>query len=112
MIRYITLFCLALLTAFGCANDSSSDKLVNVILINIDDLGWADLSVQGSTYYETHHIDGLASAGIRFTDAYAAASVCSPTRSAIMTGSYQACIWITISLRTEYQDTETSLSSI
>jgi len=104
MIRYITLFCLALLTAFGCANDSSSDKLVNVILINIDDLGWADLSVQGSTYYETPHIDGLASAGIRFTDAYAAASVCSPTRSAIMTGRYPARIGITDWIRSEFQE--------
>src|SRR5690625_6296423 len=103
MIRYITLFCLALLTAFGCANDSSSDKLVNVILIKIDDLGWADLSVQWSTYYGTPHIDGLASVGIRFTDAYAAASVCSPTRSAIMTGRYPARIGITDWIRSEFQ---------
>jgi arylsulfatase A len=62
----------------------------NFILINVDDLGWTDLGCFGSEIYETPNIDGLAENGIRFTDAYAACAVCSPTRAAIMTGRYPA----------------------
>ncbi|MFQ6038634.1 MAG: sulfatase-like hydrolase/transferase, partial [Candidatus Aminicenantales bacterium] len=67
----------------------------NVILINVDDLGWADLSCYGSSYHETDHIDSLAARGMRFTDAYAACAVCSPTRASILTGRYPARIGIT-----------------
>ncbi|MEQ8211447.1 MAG: sulfatase [Lacipirellulaceae bacterium] len=62
----------------------------NVLLIVADDLGWTDLSCYGSTFYETPHLDGLAAEGVRFTDAYAACPVCSPTRAAIQTGMYPA----------------------
>lgn len=48
----------------------------NIIYINADDLGWADLSCQGSTYYESPNIDRLAKQGMRFTDAYAPAANC------------------------------------
>src|SRR5882724_7208668 len=58
----------------------------NVILIVIDDLGWADLSCYGSKLHLTPRLDGMAAGGIRFTQAYAACPVCSPTRAAIMTG--------------------------
>ncbi|MCS5565719.1 MAG: sulfatase [Methylococcales bacterium] len=67
----------------------------NVVLILIDDLGWKDLGCYGSTYYQTPHIDRLASGGMRFTDAYAACNVCSPTRAAIMTGKYPARLLLT-----------------
>lgn len=67
----------------------------NFILINVDDLGWADLSCYGSGYYETPHIDRLAAQGMRFTDGYASCAVCSPTRASIMTGRYPARIGIT-----------------
>lgn len=60
----------------------------NVILIVADDLGWKDLSCQRSGFYKTPHIDRLASEGVRFTRAYAACSVCSPTRAALLTGRY------------------------
>ena len=53
----------------------------NVILILVDDLGWADLGCSGSTFYETPNIDRLAKDGLRFTQAYAACTVCSPTRA-------------------------------
>ena len=56
----------------------------------VDDLGWSDLGVYGSTFYETPHIDKLAKEGTQFTDAYAACPVCSPTRASIMTGKYPA----------------------
>jgi arylsulfatase A-like enzyme len=62
----------------------------NVVLILADDLGWNDLGCTGSTFYETPAIDRLASQGMRFTTAYAASNVCSPTRASIMTGKYPA----------------------
>jgi arylsulfatase A-like enzyme len=62
----------------------------NVVLILADDLGWHDLGCSGSTFYETPAIDRLASQGMRFTTAYSACNVCSPTRASIMTGKYPA----------------------
>jgi len=67
----------------------------NIILINVDDLGWTDVACFGSLYYDTPNIDRLASQGIRFTNAYAACAVCSPTRAAIMTGRYPARLGLT-----------------
>jgi arylsulfatase A len=67
----------------------------SIILINVDDLGWMDLSCYGSQFYETPNIDRLASQGMRFTDGYASCAVCSPTRASIMTGRYPARIGIT-----------------
>ncbi len=67
----------------------------NVVFILADDLGWKDLGCQGSTFYETPHIDGLAQQGVRFTQAYAACSVCSPTRASILTGRYPARLHLT-----------------
>jgi len=60
----------------------------NVALILVDDLGWMDVGCYGSSFYDTPHIDRLAREGARFTDAYASASVCSPTRAALMTGKH------------------------
>src|ERR1051325_4300214 len=62
----------------------------NVVLILADDLGWRDLGCTGSTFYETPSIDRLASQGMKFTRAYSACNVCSPTRASIMTGKYPA----------------------
>ncbi len=67
----------------------------NIIFILMDDLGWRDLSCYGSTFYETPCVDRLARDGIRFTDAYAACPVCSPTRASIMSGKYPARIGVT-----------------
>jgi arylsulfatase A len=67
----------------------------NIVFILADDLGQRDLACYGSTFYETPHIDGLAKQGVRFTDAYAACNVCSPTRAAIMTGKYPARLHLT-----------------
>ena len=68
---------------------------VNFILINIDDLGWTDLTCYDSRYYETPNIDRLAAQGMKFTDGYAACAVCSPTRAALMTGRYPARVGVT-----------------
>ncbi len=67
----------------------------NVIVFMIDDLGWTDAGCYGSDLYETPHIDKLAADGVRFTDAYAACTVCSPTRAAMMTGIYPARLHVT-----------------
>lgn len=67
----------------------------NVVLIVIDDLGWADLGCYGSTFHKTPQLDKLAKDGLRFTDAYAACPVCSPSRAAIMTGKYPARLNLT-----------------
>jgi len=60
----------------------------NVVFFLVDDLGWRDLGCYGSSFYDTPRIDQLASEGMRFTQAYAACPVCSPTRVSIMTGKY------------------------
>jgi len=67
----------------------------NVVLILADDLGWTDLTCYGSDFYETPHIDRLAREGVKFTQAYSACTVCSPTRSAILTGKYPARLHVT-----------------
>lgn len=67
----------------------------NFVFVLIDDLGWADISVAGSRYYKTPNIDKFAAEGIRFTNAYAACAVCSPSRAAIMTGVNPARLHIT-----------------
>lgn len=67
----------------------------NLVLILVDDLGWTDVGCMGSPFYETPNIDRLASQGMKFTQAYSACTVCSPTRAAILTGQYPARLHIT-----------------
>ena len=67
----------------------------NFVFFLVDDLGWMDLGCYGSAYHETPNIDALAKSGVRFTNAYAASPVCSPTRAAIMTGQYPSRVDIT-----------------
>jgi arylsulfatase A-like enzyme len=70
-------------------------KKLNVVFILTDDLGWKDLGCYGSTFYETPNIDALARDGMRFTRAYAACPVCSPSRASILTGKYPVRTGIT-----------------
>ena len=67
----------------------------NVIFILADDLGWSQTSAYGSQYYLTPNIDRLAREGMKFSDAYTACAVCSPTRASIMTGKYPARLHLT-----------------
>ncbi len=62
----------------------------NILLILIDDMGWKDIGCAGSTYYDTPHIDQMASEGVRFLNAYSAAPVCTPSRGAIFSGKSPA----------------------
>lgn len=84
-------FCLAI----GVLATAMAQEKRNVVLFVVDDLGWMDLSCQGSDYYRTPNIDALAERGVRFTDAYAAAAICSPTRASILTGKYPARLLLT-----------------
>lgn len=67
----------------------------NIVFVLADDLGWRDLGCYGSTFYETPRLDQLAAEGAFFTDAYAAAPVCSPTRASLLTGKYPARVGVT-----------------
>ena len=84
-----------LLLAGAVARAAATDQKVNVIVVLVDDMGWKDLSCQGSDFYETPQIDRLAASGVRFTTAYSACTVCSPTRAAMMTGQEPARLHLT-----------------
>lgn len=66
----------------------AGSRLPNVIFLLTDDLGYSDISCYGATKVKTPHIDRLAERGIRFTDFHTAASICSPSRAAFLTGAY------------------------
>lgn len=86
----VVLFCLI----FSCFLSAAAAP-PNVVLFLVDDLGWKDLGCQGSAVFETPHADRLAADGVRFTQAYAACPVCSPTRAALMTGRTPARVGLT-----------------
>lgn len=79
----------AFLSLAGAAGLAAQQRRPNIIVIVADDLGFQDLGFQGSPDIRTPHLDGLASSGIRFTDAYASHPFCSPTRAGLLTGRYQ-----------------------
>ena len=73
----------------GCRSAAKSvARRPNVIFILVDDLGWRDVGFLGSEYYETPNIDRLAREGMIFSDAYAAAPNCAPSRASLLTGQY------------------------
>lgn len=74
---------------------AAAPRRPNVIFILADDLGWRDTGIYGSKLYRTPNIDKLASRGVRFTNAYAACPLCSPTRASILTGQWPARLGIT-----------------
>ncbi|MEX2286261.1 MAG: sulfatase [Planctomycetaceae bacterium] len=86
-----------LLAAFSASTAAvAAARAPNVVLILADDLGWADLHCYGGDLHETPNLDRLARQGMRFTNAYAASPVCSPTRASIMTGKHPARLGMTI----------------
>ncbi len=72
---------------FGFTSKAIQQK-PNIILINIDDMGWRDVGFMGSEYYETPNLDALAADGMIFTNAYASASNCAPSRACMMSGQW------------------------
>ena len=85
---------IVLLLLAAVATASAATK-TNIVFMLIDDMGWADGGCFGSKFYDTPRMDRLAAAGMRFTQAYAACAVCSPTRASIQTGKYPARLHIT-----------------
>lgn len=83
-----------LLTSTGLAAPAPAER-PNIVFILADDLGWHQLGCYGSKYYQTPNLDRLAEQSMRFTDAYAAQPICSPTRASIMTGKYPARLHLT-----------------
>jgi arylsulfatase A len=86
-----TLACITVLwTCASLLAATTKNERPNILFILIDDMGWKDIGYAGSTYYETPHIDKLASEGMHFLNAYSAAPICSPSRGAIFSGKYPA----------------------
>ena len=82
---------LLLVSIFAFLLSSCNDpekSLPNIVLMNIDDLGWRDVGFNGSEYYETPHLDALAGGGMIFTNAYASASNCAPSRACMISGMW------------------------
>ncbi len=94
---WMVVFCMVMLPGSirVARADSSDEQKPNFVFVLIDDMGWADLGCYGNVFNETPNIDRLARGGMRFTQAYAACCVCSPTRASIQTGQYPARVGIT-----------------
>ena len=86
---------LALLLLLCTSGLWAGDKQPNIILMLADDLGWRDLGCYGSELYQTPHLDALAANGVRFSNAYSASPLCSPTRASILTGQTPGRLRIT-----------------
>lgn len=82
-------------TAPASSSSAATSRRPNIVFILADDLGCAQVGAYGNSYYKTPNIDGLGRDGLRFTQAYSAAPVCSPTRSALMTGKAPARTHVT-----------------
>ena len=105
-----------LVTGVNAEGEDSPRRSPNIILVLADDLGWSGLGCYGNQFHETPHIDQVASQGLRFTQAYASAPVCSPYRAALLTGQHPARLGITDYLRPNSANalpaTENSLAKI
>jgi arylsulfatase A-like enzyme len=88
----MTFVLMLILSVLGCGQKK---KKPNFVFFLVDDMGWMDIGANGSTFYETPNIDRLASEGVRFTQAYTASPVCSPTRASVLTGKHPARISLT-----------------
>ncbi|WP_439484392.1 sulfatase [Cyclobacterium plantarum] len=84
-ILYVGLFAVGL---FSCSETKENEAKPNIVFIFIDDMGWKDVGFMGSEFYETPHIDQLAKKGMVFTQAYANAANCAPTRACLLSGQY------------------------
>lgn len=97
--NYILILFVVLLTISCNKTINTNVKKPNVIFVLADDLGYAELNSYGNTFNETPNLDKLANNGLRFTNAYVSAPVCSPSRASLMTGQHPARIGITDYLR-------------
>ncbi|WP_051211041.1 sulfatase [Runella zeae] len=91
----ILLFTLVVWLLFRVCQTTRTVATPNILLIVADDMGYTDLGCYGNAYFETPHLDKLATEGVRFTNAYATCPVCSPSRASFLTGRYPARIGLT-----------------
>lgn len=106
----------------GWAGEPDAPSQPNIVFVLADDLGWRDLSCYGSDFCETPFIDSLAEVGMRFTTAYSAGSICSPTRASLMTGRHPVRTGVTdyipglkskpAQMRTPRTDTQLALEEV
>ena len=96
-------FFLSILSCFLVWLSAKEEDKPNIILVLVDDMGWMDLSCQGSDFYRTPNVDRLAKEGITYTNGYAACAVCSPTRAAVQTGRYPHRLGVTDWIRSLFQ---------
>lgn len=93
--------CVLFMSVFGSGCENTEKKIPsskmkpNIVFILADDLGWADLPMYGNTFNEAPNLEQLAEDGMKFTQAYAACPVCSPTRASLQSGQYPAHVGIT-----------------
>ena len=90
---YLCGFLWVLVLVTGCGQESGNQesaekRLPNIVIINMDDLGYGDVGAYGATELETPNMDRLANEGVRFTDGYASSATCTPSRYALLTGVY------------------------
>ena len=85
IINILLVLCLSI---FSIPKGYSKEKLPNFIIIFTDDMGYGDLSCFGNKKTKTPNLDRLSEQGVRFTDFYAGASLCTPSRAALLTGTY------------------------
>ena len=90
---------LLVLAFASCGDPQAPERPPNFVVLLADDWGWTDAGCQGSDLYLTPNIDRLARDGVRFTNGYAACTVCSPTRAALMTGQYPGRTHVTDFIR-------------
>lgn len=88
LIRFIIVAVLLVTASTGFSQRKKEVQKPNIVLIFADDVGWTGVGCFGSRYYETPNIDMLAKGGMKFTQGYAAATVCAPSRAALMSGQY------------------------
>lgn len=86
--HFLLINCLFFSCGFNQKKEPIAGSKPNIVLFYADDLGWMDTAIQGSKYYETPNIDRIAMEGMRFTNAYANAANCAPSRACLMTGLY------------------------
>jgi arylsulfatase A-like enzyme len=88
MNKLLRIIPLLILIISSCSTKPKEITRPNIIIINVDDMGWKDVGFMGSKYYETPNIDALARQGMVFTNGYASASNCAPSRACLMTGQW------------------------
>ncbi|MDF1825553.1 MAG: sulfatase [Verrucomicrobiales bacterium] len=95
MIKFSLRISIALLLLSFTTEERLHAEPKNVVLFFVDDMGWTDLTCTGSDLYETPNIDALSENSVRFTSGYAACTVCSPSRAALLTGQSPARLHVT-----------------